>query len=393
MSNRAGHSESDRKNRLGLFIIICIVLMAATAVLTYNFVLGGIDGRDALQAAKSYAEIEQAIRDNYIGEVDVDALHGAASAAMVRAVGDKWSYYMTAEEYASFKLSSANEYAGVGMNIVINGDGDFVIRSVDDGTAAAAAGITAGQRIISVDGSKVKGMDILEVQDLIRSKLNTDFDIVVAGDKGEEMTVKLNCAASYQSPVSFKMVNDDIGYVRIKNFEAGSGDDMITAIQALISSGATSFVFDLRDNPGGLFEELAKALDYLLPDGVLYSTENKDGDVTTVKSDKICLKYKMAVIVNENTYSAAEFFAAAIQDYNWGSVVGTQTSGKARSQITVELSNGGAIHISAGKYLTAKGVDLAEVGGVTPNIISQLDSEKDGDEQLDAAIEALKALS
>ncbi|MDO4816498.1 MAG: S41 family peptidase [Bacillota bacterium] len=391
MSKKSKDTDFDKKSRLSLFIIICLVIAAATALITYKLAVGSFDGREALINAKRYAEIEQIVADNYIGTADEDSMRSAAAAAMVRALGDKWSYYMTAEEYASYKISSANELAGIGMSIVVNSDGKFEISSVEPGTVAGNAGLLAGQTLVSIDGQSVDGMSITEVQNLIRSKLNLDFNIVVRDENGDDSAVTLACAASYKSPVSYKMIDNNVGYIRIKNFEAGSGDDARAAIDFLVSSGATSFVFDLRDNPGGLFDELTKVLDYLLPDGKLFSTADKDGNTSTVSSDKICLKYKMAVIVNGNTYSAAEFFAVTLQEYNWATIVGEQTSGKSRNQVTIELSNGDAIHISTEKYLTSKGVDLAEVGGVTPNVVIAPDSESESDVQIDAALKAVKS--
>lgn len=391
LSKKSKATGFDKKNKLSLFIIICLVLIAATALITYKLAVGSFDGREALNNAKRYAEIEQIIADNYIGTADEESMRGAAAAAMVRALGDKWSYYMTAEEYASYKISSANEFAGVGMSIVLNSNGEFEISSVEPGSVAGNAGLIAGQTIVSIDGQAVDSMSIADIQTLVRSKLNLDFKIVVKDENGDESTATLACAASYKSPVSYKIIDGNVGYVRIKNFEAGSGDDAKAAIDFLITSGATSFVFDLRDNPGGLFSELTKVLDYLLPDGKLYSTVDKSGNNTTVSSDKICLKYKMAVIVNGNSYSAAEFFAVTLQEYNWATIVGEQTSGKSRNQITVELSNGDAIHISTEKYLTSKGVDLAEVGGVTPNVKIAPDSEAENDVQLEAALKAVKS--
>ncbi len=393
MSKKPSDARIDKKRKLSLYIIICLVLIIATALITYKLAVGDFSSREELNNAKRFAEIEQVIADNYIGDVDEEAMRGAASAAMVRSLGDKWSYYMTADEYSAYLLSSANEFAGVGMNIAVNKDGHFEICAVEPGTVAESAGLAEGQILVSVDGQKVKGMSLSEIQTLIRSKLNVDFDIVVKDSSGDEMSATLSCAASYKSPVSYKLMKDNVGYVRIKNFEAGSGDDAKAAIDFLISSGATSFVFDLRDNPGGLFDEMSKVLDYLLPDGTLYSTVDKDGNTATVKSDKICLKYKMSVIINANSYSAAEFFAVTLQEYNWATIVGEQTSGKSRNQITVELSNGDALHISTEKYITSKGVDLAEVGGVTPNVAVSKDADAKDDVQLEAAINAIKTLS
>ena len=148
--------------------------------------------------------------------------------------------------------------------------------------------------------------------------------------------------------------------------------------------GAKSFVFDVRDNPGGLLSELVDLLDYILPDGDLFISVDKEGHETVQTSDKVSLKNKMVVLVNGNSYSAAEFFAAALQ----ATIVGEQTTGKARSQITLELSDGSAVHISTHKYLTPNRIDLSEAGGVTPDISVAMDDEKT-DNQLDTAINAL----
>lgn len=363
--------------------------MAAAAVLTYSWVIGGLGSREYINDARKYIEIEKLISENYVDTVDIDGLYESAASAMVRSLGDKWSYYMTAEQYAAYKLSNANEYAGIGVNVKKNDKDEFEISSVDPGTPADKAGLASGQRIVKIDGEKVAGMTIAQLQDMIRSRLNKDFDLTVTDVKGSESTVKLACAAVYQSPVSHKLLEGGIGYIRIRNFEAGCGDDTIAAIEYLISIGATSFIFDVRDDPGGLLSELTAVLDYILPEGDLFVSIDKSGRETVIKSDKVCMKYSITVLVNENTYSAAEFFAAAIQDYNWGSVVGGQTGGKAKNQVTIELSDGSALHISAGKYLTPNRKDLAERGGVTPDVPVQ--NELEGvDQQLESAMNVLR---
>lgn len=383
------NSFFNKKIRLLYFIIICLVLMCAAAVLTYSWVIGGFGAKEYADDAKKYIEIEKLISENYVDDIGRSELYESAASAMVRSLGDKWSYYMTAEQYAAYKLSSANEYAGIGVSLKQNDKGEFEISSVDPGTPAYTAGLTAGQFIVSVDGEKVKGMTITELQELIRSKLDKNFNLEVSDGKGDESTVNLACEAIYQSPVSHRLLDDGVGYIKIRNFEAGCCRDTVAAIEYLISIGAKSFVFDLRDNPGGLLSELAGVLDYILPEGDLFVSVDKTGRETVLRSDKICLKYNMAVLVNENTYSAAEFFAAAIQEYDWGTVVGGQTGGKARSQSTVELSDGSAIHISTGKYLTPDRKDLAAAGGVTPDVPVQ--NTADGtDLQLDTAVSKLR---
>lgn len=379
----------NKKFKLTHLIIVCLVVAALTAGATYALTIGGIGSKQYFDDAKAYVEIEKIINENYIGSVDDDTLFNAAASAMVRSIDDKWSYYMSPEEYAAYKLTSSNEYAGIGISVKQNDSGDFEIFSVDSGTPAEAAGLTAGQLIVSVDGQPVADMTLSEMQELIRSKLNKDFPMVVSDKKGNEVSVTVACEIIYKDPVSSRMLDGNIGYIKIANFEAGSSEGTINAIERLVAEGATSFIFDVRNNPGGLLSELVSLLDYLLPDGDLFISVDKQGNEMVKTSDKICLSSKMAVLVNANTYSAAEFFAAALQEYDWATIVGENTTGKARSQITLELSNGGAVHISTHKYLTPDRVDLSEVGGIKPDI-EAVNTNEDPQIQLNAAINALK---
>ena len=379
----------NKKFKLTHLIIVCLVVAALTAGATYALTIGGIGSKQYFDDAKAYVEIEKIINENYIGSADDDTLFNAAASAMVRSIDDKWSYYMSPEEYAAYKLTSSNEYAGIGISVKQNDSGDFEIFSVDSGTPAEAAGLTAGQLIVSVDGQPVADMTLSEMQELIRSKLNKDFPMVVSDKKGNEVSVTVACEIIYKDPVSSRMLDGNIGYIKIANFEAGSSEGTINAIERLAAEGATSFIFDVRNNPGGLLSELVSLLDYLLPDGDLFISVDKQGNETVKTSDKICLSSKMAVLVNANTYSAAEFFAAALQEYDWATIVGEHTTGKARSQITLELSNGGAVHISTHKYSTPDRVDIPEVGGIKPDI-EAVNTNEDPQIQLNAAINALK---
>lgn len=147
----------------------------------------------------------------------------------------------------------------------------------------------------------------------------------------------------------------------------------------------------MRSNPGGLVSELTALLDYLLPSGTIFISVDKDGNETATESDSVCLDMPMAVLVNEYSYSAAEFFAAALQEYNWADIIGAQTTGKSRSQQTIELSDGSAIHVSTARYLTPMRVDLAEQGGIVPDQIVALTSK--GDAQRDAALAAVQLMT
>lgn len=377
----------DNKIKLTHLIIACLAVAIVTAILTYVAAIGGFGSKQYFDDARRYVEIEKIIDDNYIGDADYNELYNAAAAAMVKSIGDKWSYFMNAEEYEAYKLSSSNEYSGIGVSVKVNSSGEFEVFSVEESSPAANAGIAVGDIITAIDGEDVSDKTLEDVSLLIRSKVNKDFPMTLESS-GDTKTVTVACEIIYKNPVSSRLLDGNIGYINISNFEAGSSENTKKAIEQLLQTGATSFIFDVRNNPGGLLTELVDLLDYILPEGDLFISVDKSGKETVQTSDKVSLKNKMIVLVNGNSYSAAEFFAAALQEYNWATVVGEQTTGKARSQITLELSDGSAVHISTHKYLTPNRVDLAEAGGVTPDIAVAQDDEKT-DKQLETAINAL----
>lgn len=377
----------DNKIKLTHLIIACLAVAVVTAILTYVAAIGGFGSKQYLDDARRYVEIEKIIDDNYIGDADYNELYNAAAAAMVKSIGDKWSYFMNAEEYEAYKLSSSNEYSGIGVSVKVNSSGEFEVFSVEESSPAANAGIAVGDIITAIDGEDVSDKTLEDVSLLIRSKVNKDFPMTLESG-GDTKTVTVACEIIYKNPVSSRLLDGNIGYIKISNFEAGSSENTKKAIEQLLQTGATSFIFDVRNNPGGLLTELVDLLDYILPEGDLFISVDKSGKETVQTSDKVSLKNKMIVLVNGNSYSAAEFFAAALQEYNWATVVGEQTTGKAHSQITLELSDGSAVHISTHKYLTPNRVDLAEAGGVTPDIAVAQDDEKT-DKQLETAINAL----
>ena len=199
--------------------------------------------------------------------------------------------------------------------------------------------------------------------------------------------------------VSYELLENAIGYIKINNFDSNCARDTLVAIDALREQGAQSLIFDLRFNPGGMKDELLKVLDYLLPEGPLFTSVDYLGNEYTDYSDENSLDMPMAVLVNGDSYSAAEFFAAALQEYNAATVVGTQTCGKGNYQQTFRLSDGSAVAVSTGHYKTPNGVQLTDVG-VTPDIVVEVDEEtylnlyyekveKAEDAQLQAAISAL----
>jgi carboxyl-terminal processing protease len=247
----------------------------------------------------------------------------------------------------------------------------------------------------------VRGLDTVSFKALIDRYIEEGLVRLTILTEGEEREYEVVPAVFDIDPVSFELLEDGVGLIRVDNFDSRSGAQMINACKTLQEQGATALIFDLRFNPGGQLEELLQALDYLLPEGVIFLSQEKGEEMQSESSDAACLRLPMAVLVNSESYSAAEFFAAALQEYEWAVVVGEQTTGKGYAQITVSLSDGSAMHISARKYYTPKGVSLAGVG-ITPDVTAKLDDgdfrmlyydrlDPADDEQLQAAIDSVKS--
>ena len=193
--------------------------------------------------------------------------------------------------------------------------------------------------------------------------------------KGEALSFSVE-RRKVETPVAAgEMLEKNVGLITIENFDSRCAEESIAAIEALLEQGAKALVFDVRNNPGGYADELVKLLDYLLPEGDLFRTVRYDGKEHTDTSDKNFLDIPMAVLVNKDSYSAAEFFAAALKEYEAAVIIGEPTVGKGYFQTTYPLSDGSAVALSIGKYYTPKGINLSEAGGLTPDVRIDLDDE------------------
>ncbi len=376
--------------RIGSYILVA----ALAAAVTLAVFCRGEDGPSKLD------QLESLIEERFIGEADLTALEDAAADAMVNATGDRWSYYIPASEYQTYQEQMANAYVGVGITIqTAEEDAGFVVMAVNASGPAAEAGMQVNDLLIEVGGQDVRGMSVSEVRNLVRGEEGTFVDMTVMR-KGEHMTLSVE-RRQVQTPVAeYEMLGDGIGLVTIANFDSRCAEETIAAVKSLMEQGAQALLFDVRYNPGGYKDELVKVLDYLLPEGPLFRSEDYLGRVTVDQSDADCVGLPMAVLVNGSSYSAAEFFAAALREYGVAEIIGEPTVGKGYFQQTYKLPDGSAVGLSVGKYSTPNGVSLAEAGGLTPDRVVEVDEdtarkiyagvlEPSEDPQICAAVEAL----
>ena len=376
--------------------IVLLALAFAVAILGSSIVTIQLTQREQTPVEAKTAEIGAYLDRFFIDDYDEDALADAAASAMVAATGDRWSYYLTAEEKSSYDEQMQNAYVGIGVTITAQEElGGMRIEAVTAGGPAEEAGILVGDIITEVEGEKTLELGMAGTRAKVRGEEGTSVTLtVLRGDARFPVTVERR---SIQTPVAtYEMLDGQIGYIKIANFDSRCAEETNAAMDELIAQGAQALIFDVRYNGGGYKDELVKVLDKILPEGILFQSEDYKGTKQTDRSDESSIELPMAVLVNQDSYSAAEFFAAAIQEYDWGTIVGTKTVGKGNFQTAFTLSDGSMLNLSIGKYYTPQGRSLTDTG-VTPDIELALSDENEAklsygrlekadDAQLQAAI-------
>lgn len=375
---------------------VMTVLLTAAITLSICLITFGPNSK----SANKLMQLESLIEACYIGEVDVTEMEDAAAEAMIECL-DRWSYYIPADEYQAYQEQMANAYVGVGITIQLDEEtGGFRIKEVAENGPAQKAGLLAEDILIGAAGQDIRGMELDAVSSLVKGEQNTKVELTVLRD-GTEKTFSVTRKELEVTVATGVMLEGGIGLVTIENFDARCAKETIAAIDRLVEQGATAIVFDVRNNPGGYASEMVEILDYLLPKGELFRTVDYRGKEDVEMSDAKYLDLPMVVLVNANSYSAAEFFAAALRDYDAAVIVGEQTSGKGHFQNTFKLSDGSAVSLSVGKYFTPGGVSLEGVG-ITPDVAVAVDEQIGAqiyynqlpaadDPQIQAALAALKA--
>ena len=405
-----GASTMRRKQSVRIYRILSYFLVAIlSAVIAlactknnqtiYSYISNGSVAPGATDPDKKLSELADVLDTYFVGEVDPEKTAEAVAEAMVNALGDRWSYYMSADDYADYLEQINNAYVGIGVTISTEEDSFFQIQKVEAGSGADEAGLLPGDVIVGVEGESVQTIGYEKAKNMIKGAENTQVSLTILRD-GAEHVVSVTRKTVLVAVATAQMLDNNIGLITITNFDERCAAETIAAIEELVGQGAEGLIFDVRYNPGGYKNELIDILDYLLPEGELFRSVDYKGQSSVDTSDAACLDIPMAVLINQDSYSAAEFFAAALAEYDWAVTVGEKTVGKGHFQNTFKLSDGSAVALSVGKYYTPKGVSLSEAGGLEPRIKVELDKEtaakvyaglvepKD-DPQIQAAVAAL----
>ena len=382
----------NKKISLGLALSLIAVSMAVTFILTSFFSLQSFNRKvvDVNEKSKKYTSLQvldSYVRENYFGDIDESALSDGIMKGYVSGVGDKYSRYLTAAEYLTEKNENSGELVGLGLTLAEDASGYMRISEILEDSPAFDSGLMTGDIITAIDGLDVKEAGFSEGMDAMRGTEGSPITLTVRRDGKSDDYTFIRRSIEVKT-VKAEMLGSQIGYIKITGFKQNTPDQFISALERLTANGATSLIFDLRDNSGGLVTALQECIDPLLPEGIIATAEYKDGHTETiVYSDDSELDLPMVTIVNENTASAAELFAAALRDFGKAPIVGSQTYGKGVLQETNEMDNGGAVILTVAEYKTANS-DCYDGIGLTPDY--QVENEDENvDAQYNKAVEIL----
>ena len=352
---------------------------------------------NASEIREKLSKIDAVINEYYLNESEIDEekmIEGIYS-GYVAGLGENYTTYYTAQEYADLMESSSGEYSGIGVSVSQSVEtGVITIVNPFENGPGYEAGMRKDDILFAVEGEEVTGQDINSVVAKIKGEAGTTVDLTVyrpSTDEYIDMTVERRVV---QNPtVTYEMKDGNIGYIQVTEFDEVTVEQFSTAISDLQGQGMQGLVVDLRDNPGGLLSSVCDMLDRILPEGnLLVYTMDKDGNREEhYAEDEDSLDLPMIVLVNGNSASASEIFTAALQDYDKATIMGTTTFGKGIVQVILPLDDGSAVKVTQSQYYTPNGVCI-HGEGVTPDIEVEYDASSENDNQLDAALEQMTTM-
>ncbi|WP_372789883.1 S41 family peptidase [Paraconexibacter sp.] len=391
-----------RVRRVGAVVAVALALLAGGVWLG-----GHPEGlptgvRDVLVGDEDTRVIDEALRtiaDRYYAEVDPADLADDAIAGAVESLDDRFSAYFSPKEYRQFQEVQNSEFSGVGLVVSPHPSGLRVVE-VYDGTPASRAKLAPADVIVAVEGRALKGVKQQAATDRIKGPPGTDVTITVSRD-GKRRDYTLTRARVNVPVVASRIRTVDgvkVGIINLAQFSSGAHAEVYAAIRKVQKQGAKGLVFDLRRNGGGLVSEAQLIASAFLPDGPIVTTRGRSVPTRTLSAtgDPVAEDIPLVVLVDGDTASASEIVAGALQDRDRAEVVGAKTFGKGVFQEVIELSNGGALDITAGQYFTPDGRNLGGKGvsqgaGITPDVKVKDDPKTKPDEALNRALSELRA--
>lgn len=374
----------NKKISLGLAVSLIFLAVAITITATmlvamgvYNDIIKDVSARSGVYSTVS--ELDELIRKNYYGEINENLLNAMMSDGYVAGIGDKYSYYMTPDDYARYKEEEKGNKVGIGVVAVYDSkNNNIYISEVSAGSPAQIQGISKGDVITAVDGVGVTASNYKDLLESLEGAKLTNVQVTFVHN-GTENTVSV--ARGYSAQTVYYSVMEDVGYIKINAFYSTTAKELESALKYMMDKNIASVIFDVRNNNTGLITNVVKCIDMIVPvategtNAVATAVDKNGNIIETFASDSDSVNFTMIVLVNSNTSGAAELFACDLRDFGLARIVGVKTAGNGTMQKVFELNDGSAVALTVAKILPYKSNSFNGVG-LEPDFVVELSAEQ-----------------
>jgi carboxyl-terminal processing protease len=379
----------------GIFITLAFSVCLTFAQRVYMRV-NGVE----LSPERKLAEIINVLDRYYVDDYEMDFLYEGLYSGFVYGVGDPYTSYLSRASFERYISDLEGSFTGVGLFVVSEpARNQVLVVSPIEGSPASEAGIRPRDVITKVDGVEVFGDALDDAVSMMKGPEGTQVVVTVYRASTSETIDFTIIRNTIEVPSIFtKMVEDDIGYIRISSFEGKTYEQFMKGLDELKSQGMNGLIIDVRNNPGGLLNAVEKIANELVPEGTIVYTEDKNGREKFFASDKNYLDIPLVILINQNSASASEILAGAVKDHGTGTLVGERTFGKGLVQSIYRLSDGSAVKVTISRYYTPNGTAIDGIG-VEPDFTAEIEEDKayqifsleaEEDEQLQRAIDIMR---
>ena len=367
----------SKKRLMIISVVVVGVVLAAIAIGVMSTKI--VNAQSTYEDLRTFVDVLNVIKKNYVDEVKTKELISGAIKGMLSSL-DPHSGYMSPEAFKEFQVETKGEFGGLGIQIGVKDSILTVIAPIED-TPAYKAGLKAGDKILKIDGESTKSMNIQDAVSKMRGAKGKPVILNIYREgwtEPKDITIVRDIIKI--KSVKSRMLKDDIGYIKLTQFQEMTSEDLTKALKSLKDKGMRSIILDLRNDPGGLLNSAVDVAGQFLPTKklVVY-IKGRDGDKIEYFTEGEVPSYvdlPMVVLVNQGSASASEIVAGALKDWNRAIIVGVQTFGKGSVQTLIPLSDGSGLRLTTAKYYTPNGTSIQNVG-ITPDIIVKLEA-KDG---------------
>ena len=354
-----------------IFFILLTAFISSALTIMGICMLFNIDAQGAINLGRLLSAM-RLIEAQYVQDVDKDKLIGGAISGMVRSLGDPHSVYLEPKLYSQLKSDISGTFGGIGVYMNFKDNAVQIINVIPDGPGEKA-GLKAGDSILAVNSQPISEIEYGEVVLKIRGEIGTPVELLIHREGEEDKTYTITREIIKDLTVSGKMIDDKLGYIRISNFSEGTGKEFKSTLTELEKSNMKGLILDLRQNPGGVITSCVEVAREIVPKGPIVSVIQRDGTKEVYTSDLEKPKFPIVVLLDQNSASASELLAGALQDTKAAVIVGTKSYGKGSVQSLISMFRDDGIKLTIAKYYTPNGRSIDGVG-IIPDVEVKLES-------------------